>query len=95
MNFPSQGLLPAECRRAPETRRARKLYVPSMDEKKRGKWVVVFERKDEEGEPDIGSTPHIIPTLGKHHQIDDSCWCLPQRAPREEGVDAFLHHLSH
>ncbi len=94
MNSRFQGLLPPECRRVSESGRARQFYAPSRDEKKRGKWVVVFELKDADGEPDIGSTPHIVPTIGKHHQIDDSCWCVPQKAPRENGVDAILHHIA-
>jgi len=94
MHVEDKGSRPPEGRRFLEVERSPRLYAPSRDEKKRGKWVVVFERKDEYGEPDVNSTPHIVPTIGWHHEISDSCWCSPQPIGRGGGLDAMLHQVT-
>ncbi len=94
MSYVCQGSPPPEYRRMLEVGRSPKLYAPSGDEKKRGKWAVVFELKDRDGAPDVNSRPHIIPTIGRNHEIGESCWCTPQRVARRDGVDAILHSVS-
>jgi hypothetical protein len=50
-------------------------YVPTAEEKSRGKWAVVFEKLLSDGTADFESTAHVIPIFGTEHYITDLCWC--------------------
>ena len=85
-----QGPLPVSGDDSPKP----EVYTPTQAERERGKWAVVFELKDEDGMPDINSTPHIIPTFGVNHEISEFCWCQPEKDTRRNGDDCFVHSPS-
>ena len=68
-------------------------YMPSGAEKLKGAWAAVCELLDEQGEPDLSSTMHIIPLRDiKFHQISKECWC----SPKIDRVrpDMWLHNMA-
>lgn len=70
-------------------------FVPSDDERKRGKYVLVFEMTTGNGEWDIFSTAHILPLFGKNHIIDKSCWCEPRPHKSDDGTYFLVHKANH
>lgn len=68
------------------------IYVPTDAEKAEGRWSVVLERVDEDGDPDWASPVHIIPTFGKHHDISMECWCKPTQKPDDK--EMWIHTAS-
>lgn len=54
-------------------------YQPSFEEKAQGSWAVVCERLNEDGEPDLSSTRHVIPTFDSmNHRVSALCICGPK-----------------
>ncbi len=51
-------------------------YVPTDDDRSRGKYAALTERKLEDGSPDWDSTVHMIPVFDrKPHLVHSACWC--------------------
>lgn len=70
-------------------------YVPSERDQAAGKWVVIPEFLEEDGNPDLTTTLHILPTFGRHHQIHASCWCCPEVKQPDDGPTYLCHHVPH
>lgn len=75
--------------------RSEEMYEPTKSERAKGNWAVVAEKFDENGEPDLTSQCHVIPTHGMIHQISEQCPCEPYRHKhRNGGPDSIVHRIS-
>jgi hypothetical protein len=73
---------------------APKVFVPTKADKKKGKWAVIFEERDEAGDPHCTNKMHVIPTIGINHQITEDCWCEPCFQETKRGSLAVVHNVS-
>lgn len=73
---------------------APKVFVPTKADKKKGKWAVIFEEYDQDGDPDYTRKMHVIPTKGINHQITEDCWCEPCFQKTKRGSLAVVHNIS-
>jgi hypothetical protein len=71
------------------------VYVPTAEELKAGKWALIFERLDEDGQPDLSMPGHTIPIRDPiHHLISGTCWCSPTKENCENGLELWNHRIS-
>ena len=69
-------------------------FVPVKEDTERGRFAVIFEMNDEDGDPEVTSNAHIVPLFGKHHEICTSCWCSPKAEMHKDGSFVFSHSAS-
>lgn len=64
------------------------MYTPTKDEMAAGKWAVIemTDRDPVEG--------HIVPTFGKNHYLNQSCWCQPKTDMNPHGMLCVTHEAS-
>lgn len=40
-----------------------------------------------------GATLHVVPQFGRQHDINDGCWCHPERD--KDDTDICMHNVEH
>lgn len=60
-------------------------WIPSAEDLASGNWAVVCQNTVD------GIIQHCMPMHGKHHFLDETCWCNPKKMWREDDSFYFTH----